>query len=190
MDLSQSTLSKSEWETIEVPVSDAEKKILKMIIQGYDNINIRINETQSLYSYVKIEPSDEIDYYLYKKYFDPIVSTIIKKYNNTPLKDYTITGSALKTMKSATSVRLQILENNIETNKSNIFEFLLLELFGELVKQIHKGRKKYAYYLYTILQLKQSSIPNINSHVLHVVDEILAHANSLTKTSEIITNAY
>jgi|LauGreDrversion4_2_1035121.scaffolds.fasta_scaffold16425_1 hypothetical protein len=190
MDLSQSKLSKSEWETIEVPVSDAEKKILKMIIQGYDNINIRINETQSLYSYVKIEPSDEIDYYLYKKYFDPIVSTIIKKYNNTPLKDYTITGSALKTMKSATSVRLQILENNIETNKSNIFEFLLLELFGELVKQIHKGRKKYAYYLYTILQLKQSSIPNINSHVLHVVDVILAHANSLTKTSEIITNAY
>ena len=38
MDLTQSKLSKKEWETIEVPVSDAEKQILAMIKKGYDDI--------------------------------------------------------------------------------------------------------------------------------------------------------
>jgi hypothetical protein len=195
MDLSQSKLSKSEWETIEVPVSDTEKQILKMIIRGFDDINIRINETQSLYSYVKIEPSDEIDFYLYKKYFESIVVAATTKYGkNTPLADYALSGlhggGALKTMKSSVSVRLQILETNIETSKSNIFEYLLLQLFCELIKYIYKGKPKYAFYLYTIMQLKKSSIPNINRYVLQVVDTILAHANSLTKTSEIIANAY
>lgn len=195
MDLSQSKLTKAEWETIEVPVSDAEKNILKMIVDGFDNINVKINETQSLYSYTKIDPSDEIDYFLYKKYFDTQITKIITKYGaNTPLKDYSTTnlngGGALKKMKSSISVRLQILENNIEANKKNIFEYLLIDLFGELMKQLHKGRSKYAFYLYTILQLKKTSIPNINCYVLRVIDIIIDYANKMTKTSEIITNAY
>lgn len=195
MDLSQVKLSKSEWETIEVPVSDGEKQILKMIIHGFDDINIRINETQSLYSYVKIEPSAEIDYHLYKKYFEPAVITATTKYGkNTPLANYALSGvhggGALKTMKSSVSVRLQILETNIEANRSNIFEYLLLELFCELIKYIYKGKPKYAFYLYTIMQLKKASISNVNPHVVEVIDKMVVHANSMTKTSEIIANSY
>lgn len=195
MDLTQSKLTKAEWETIEVPVSDAEKNILKMIVDGFDNINIKINETQSLYSYTKIDPSDEIDYFLYKKYFDTQITNIITKYGaNTPLKNYCMAnlngGGALKKMKSSVSVRLQILENNIEANKTKIFEFLLLELFGELMRHMHNGQSKYAFYLYTILQLKKTSIPNINRYIIRIIDIILEHANTLTKASEIIANAY
>ena len=55
MDLTQSKLSKKEWETIEVPVSDAEKQILAMIKKGYDDVNIHMNDTQSMYSFIQIE---------------------------------------------------------------------------------------------------------------------------------------
>ena len=51
MDLTQSKLSKNEWETIEVPVSENEKKILAMIVKGYDDLNIHTNDTQSMYSF-------------------------------------------------------------------------------------------------------------------------------------------
>ena len=195
MDLSQNKLTKAEWETIEVPVSDAEKNILKMIIDGFNNINIKINETQSLYSYTKIDPSSEIDYFVYKKYFDTQITNLIAKYGkNTPLKDYSAAnltgGGTLKKMKSSISTRLQILENNIEANKNKIFEYLLLELFGGLMLHMHTGSSKYAFYLYTILQLKKTSIPNINCYVVRVIDIMIEHANTLTKTSEIITNAY
>ena len=49
MDLTQNKLSKSEWENIEIPISDQEKKIAHMIIEGFDNVNIRFNESSSLF---------------------------------------------------------------------------------------------------------------------------------------------
>ena len=48
MDLKQNKLSKTEWESIEKSVGDDEKKILKMIVDGYTDVNIRFNETKSL----------------------------------------------------------------------------------------------------------------------------------------------
>ena len=50
MELSQSKLSKSEWESIEKLVDKNEKKILDMICAGYHDVNIRINESLSLNS--------------------------------------------------------------------------------------------------------------------------------------------
>ena len=57
MDLIQRKLTKSEWEGIEVPVSDDEKEILKLIKSGYNNVNIRYNNNPSLIGYMKIDVS-------------------------------------------------------------------------------------------------------------------------------------
>ena len=45
MDLKQNKLSKTEWESIEKTVDVEEKKILKMLMAGYDDVNVRYNET-------------------------------------------------------------------------------------------------------------------------------------------------
>ena len=134
MDLiTQSKLGKSEWEMIEVPVSDKEKQILKLIMNGYHDVRIRTNETQSLFTYVKVDQTEETEYYLYTKYFEPILAKSISKYGkNTPLHNYRasapITKGKPKKMKTSVAVRLQILEKNIDTSKSIIYEFLLVEL--------------------------------------------------------------
>ena len=70
MDFSQDKLTRAEWENIEIPVSPDEKKILEMIIQGFSDVNIHSNETLSLFSYIKMEKTPEIEYLLYKKYFE------------------------------------------------------------------------------------------------------------------------
>ena len=44
MDLIQRKLSKSEWETIEVPVSPNEIEVLKLIMKGNANVNIKYNK--------------------------------------------------------------------------------------------------------------------------------------------------
>lgn len=195
MDLTQTKLSKREWETIEIPVSENEKKILDMIIKGYDDTSIHKNETQSMFSFIKIEQTPETEYFLYKKYFEDTVSSIQQKYGkDTPLSSFSskalYSGGELKSLKSADSIRIQNLESNIQLNKPNIFEFLLLDLTKELLKQISKQKQKYAFYLYTILQLKTASIRNLNQFVMAFIDACLEFANSFTKTSEIITNAY
>ena len=74
----QKRLTKSEWDSVEVPVSDAEKRILNLIIEGYSNVDIKHNDSKSLLNYAKIEKSDMIDVYFYNKFFQPIVETLSK----------------------------------------------------------------------------------------------------------------
>ena len=191
MDFSQDKLSRAEWENIEIPVSPDEKKILEMIMQGFSDVNIHSNETLSLFSYIKMEKTPEIEYLLYKKYFEEFIQETMKKYGkNMPVISNPLAGTELKTLKSADNIRIQNMDNNIKVNRSIIYEFLILDLWKELVRQISKQKQKYAFYLYTLLQLKKATISHINKHVMAIIDETIAHANSFTKTSEIITNAY
>jgi len=82
MDLNQRKLTKNEWETIETPVSEQEKEVLNLIIQGYNNVNIKYNRYLSLFQYLKIEYSESMEDYLYNKYFSPKLNEIKKKLSN------------------------------------------------------------------------------------------------------------
>ena len=68
MDLNQRKLSKSEWESIEIPVSKTEIDILNMIVKGFHDVNIKINNNNSIFSYLKIEFSEKMENYLFNKY--------------------------------------------------------------------------------------------------------------------------
>jgi len=192
MDLRQNKLSKREWETIEQPVSDNEKKVLKIIKEGYHNVNMKLNNKQSLFSYIKVEQNESIEYYLFQKYFETEINKNISKYG-TKIPNYdtlfTFAKNEIKKMKSTDSLRIQNLEKNITTNRNKIYEFLLIELTYELLKGIHKRKTDYAFYLYTLLQLKKASINNINRFVLNYVDAAIEYTKSLTTISNIIQNA-
>ena len=57
MDLTQRKLTKQEWEGIEVPVSNQEKTILKMISEGFTNVDLNtiiINHYYPLLSLIKM----------------------------------------------------------------------------------------------------------------------------------------
>ena len=47
MDLNQRKLNKSEWDSIEIPVSKSEKDILNLIMLGFHDVNIRINNNRT-----------------------------------------------------------------------------------------------------------------------------------------------
>ena len=61
MDLQQNKLTKAEWESIEIPSTNEEKKILKLIVAGFHNINIKNNETLSILSYLKLSNTELIN---------------------------------------------------------------------------------------------------------------------------------
>ena len=70
MDLTQVKLSKAEWTGIEVPVSDNEKMILQVIIDGFSNCNIKYNNNKSLFQLMKMtNDGEEIHSYFFKEYF-------------------------------------------------------------------------------------------------------------------------
>ena len=122
MDLNQSKLSKSEWETIEKPVSESEMEILKLIVEGYQSPNIRKNKTKTFLSYTKIEKSPEIDYYVFRKFFEKNIHESIDKYaQGTPLTNLSalrfMEGTALKQLKSIDSMRIKNTEKTISNDK-------------------------------------------------------------------------
>jgi len=200
MDLKQTKLTRTEWDSIEIPVSDQEKEILKLIMEGYENPNITKNKTMSLFSFTKIEQTPENEAFLYDKYFAPIIQRTIRKYGEGWLTFEYSTGSSLgksgggggplKKMKSIDLVRVQNLEANIEQNKKNIYEFLVLDFCFELCKYLSKDNSKYAYYLYTLVQLSKASIQTIHPGVQAYVTRVVSLANEKTKLSNIVERAF
>jgi hypothetical protein len=190
--LQQSKLSKSEWESIEVPVSPHEKRILELIVQGYTNVHIQENDTQSLFSFVKIEITPENELFLYQRYFAPLIQDAIKKYGKSLREPVTtmVAGAQIKKLKSADSIRISNLEANIQTNRQHIFEYLIIELCAELLKLFKKSDPRYAFYLYTLLQLKRASVRNINAYVTEFMNRVIQQAEEKTDISNIVDNAY
>ena len=130
MDLTQRKLNKSEWESIEIPVSESEQKVLKLIINGFNNVNNKINEYNSLISFLKIEYSEKMEDYLFNRYFREIIDSLIKKYSI----DYiNISVSSDIKIKSADKIRLE--KNNNETIiQSEIYEFILIFHLEKIIK--------------------------------------------------------
>lgn len=199
MDLKQTKLTRGEWDSIEIPVSDQEKEILSLIMEGFDNLDITKNKTMSLFTFTKVEKTVENEGFLYAKYFEPIIQRTLRKFGDSPIircltKNPEMKssggGGPLKKMKSVDILRIQNLESNIESNKKIVFEFLVLEFCHELCRYISKENTKYAYYLYTLIQLKKSSIIGINSYVVTFMDSVIAMANAQTDLSKIVERAF
>jgi len=204
MDLTQTKLTRTEWDSIEVPVNEQEREILSLIMEGFTNLNITKNKTMSLFSFTKIEKTKENEKFLYDKYFHPIIQKTIQKYctSTNKLNDKscelqkiaaafsTETGGPIKKMKSIDLLRIQNLESNIESNKKIVYEFLILDFCHELCRYVSKDNTKYAYYLYTLVQLAKSSIQNINTYVIAYMNSVISVANGLVNLSKIIERAF
>jgi|UniRef100_A0A6C0INY0 hypothetical protein len=197
MDFSQNKLSKHEWESLEKPVLESEKTILKLIIDGFANPSICKNDNSSLFQFLKTEKSEEIEYHLYKQYFFDIIKKYIEKYtekNNKELRELLTEtlhqGKELKSIRSGDTIRLQNLQTTIDSNREKIFEFFLIELGCSVLKMIHKNNKKYIFYYYTLKHLLQNKIDNINKYVLKFCDSVLSHLQNTIHIEEIVYHAY
>ena len=120
MDLTQTKLVKSEWEALEIPIHKKEKEILKLIRDGYDNIDIRYNLTNSLLSFMKITTNmSQFHMYFYNEYFKKKFQKLQKIYNFTILK---IDCKKKIKIKKADKIRIENSNNKMnEEVKSDLY---------------------------------------------------------------------
>ena len=188
----QKRLTKSEWDSVEVPVSDAEKRILNLIIEGYSNVDIKHNDSKSLLNYAKIEKSDMIDVYFYNKFFQPIVADIIK---TSRTKAPGIVGFIVKELKgtklkTADTIRITNMTTNIETIQTTIIEFIYLAFVKEMLTLFNTEKIRYTFYLYSLIQLRTIQVTNVNKHVLDFVDICLDYVKTKPVLTNVLYNAY
>ena len=182
MDLTQRKLSKSEWDSIEVPVSESELEILKLITSGYSNVQIKINKTNSIFTYLKIEYNTQIEEYLYTKYFADKIKQILTLYNidfvrvsssdKKSSKDdniYCINVSSIVRLKSADQIRVGRLDN-INDESSDIYEFILYKNLEEMVKYKSENNKHWMFYYYTLSKLLKNSVEKVNQILKNIIE--------------------
>lgn len=162
MDFSQTKLTKMEWESIEIPVSDQEKQVLRLIQDGYYDVNIQSNHNLSLLSFMKIESTPEIEMYLYHKYFEPEItrlmtvvpeasSKVSKSKKGTTAASVSVSKrnplflafapqlpnvSKFKSPKKIDLLRLQNMDTNLSSgafDKTRIFEFIQLDFCRQIL---------------------------------------------------------
>jgi hypothetical protein len=187
MDLKQRKLSKAEWDSMEILVSPDEIEILKLISNGYHDVNIKYNRNLSLFTYLKIEYSEKMEEYLYSKYFSEQINGLIKKYNINYIK---INVDTKIVIKKADQIRLSKTDSNIE-NLQNIFEFVLIKHMEQLFDYKKKNDKKWMYHYFTLHKLIENSISisKINKFIKQIVTQIVNYDKENIDLLHIICNS-
>jgi hypothetical protein len=142
MDLTQSKLSRAEWNSIEVPVSEDELFVLKMINEGATNVNVRTNRHLSLIQFIKLEQTAANEAYLFEIYFQKILIDIVDRYkqvSNVPDENILFTIPIMKTkdlkaLKRADSIRVENMD--ISTSRCKIFEYILIDFCEHLLDKL------------------------------------------------------
>jgi hypothetical protein len=189
MDLKQRKLNRSEWNSIEISVSKSEIDVLNMIIKGYHDVNIRINNNNSIFSYLKIEFSEKMENYLFNKYFREKTTLIEQKIKmcNPDYKPMKI-NSDIK-LNSGDKVRLERFdEKTLLIN--DIYENILVENVEKiLTNKISGDIKKFHYYYFTLYKLIRNNINKLNVHIKNLSDIVLKLFEDEISLSNIIENA-
>ena len=186
MDLKQRKLNKSEWESIEIPVSSDENEVLQLIIRGSSNVNIKYNKHMSLLTYLKIEGSPEMEDYLYNIYLEKRISEIKQKYNADFIG---VVVNPKTTIKKADIIRLQ--KNSVETIlslKTELYEYVLINLIEKLLKA-KKNLGNWELFYFTLYKLIRNTIINLNNHIKEITQKILLHFEDEVDITKIIENS-
>ena len=141
MDLTQKKLSKAEWNNVEVPFPDEEKNILKMIVSGFHNIHIRENNSMSLLSLMKLDPTIVgLEVYLFKEYFEKKIKDMIKQYTSlvgnyeTPVKQ----KDQKNKLKKGDHMRINNINKKMDQKSDNVFENILLQYCENILQHMEK----------------------------------------------------
>ena len=191
MDLKQRKLNRSEWNSIEIPVAKDEVDVLKMIIAGYHDVRIRVNNNNSIFTFLKIEYSEKIEDYLYSKYLREHVDKIETEIVNVHDKNYKkIKYDTKAQLNSADKIRLERYDDK-ELYKNEIYEFILLKYIEKILfyrNDKNKNDKLFHLYYYSLYKLIKNNILRLNRHIVNLCNIILSLFENSVNMLTIIEN--
>jgi hypothetical protein len=192
MDLNQRKLIKSEWDSIEVPFSKNEIDVLNLIINGFSDVNIKINKNESIFTFLKIEYTPKMEDYIYNKYLREDVEKVIELYqqitdNNNNLKINVCNDIQIK---SADKIRLE--KNNVENlkNNNNTYEFVLLHYINQiLISKKTNNNNSFILNYFTLYKLLKNNITKINRNIITICEFIINVFSKDLNIMNVIENA-
>ena len=154
----QGRLTKSEWNNMEIPVSQDELTVIQLIRNSYHNVQLKLNYHSSIIGILKITPSPEMHAYLYQKHFEQLVRDMVKTFQLDPQfscdadsdsKQGDKCNGVKKNSKNKTveikkidAIRLKNNESTLSSQSKNIFENTILKICKLLLTKKAKWNKE------------------------------------------------
>lgn len=210
MDLKQRKLTKSEWDGIEIPVHKDELEILRLIVNGFSNVHLKVNKTDSIFTYLKIEYNAQIEEFLYAKFFADKIKTLIQKYaipfihfgtnpnlrrNNTSEScqgengDYYINVSTIVKLRSSDQIRVSRLNTDVINNDTTMYEFVLFNNLEKMLEFKHTSNLKWIYYYYTLNKLIHNNVDKINRFLKEIIQTFIRQYENEVNLLHIVHNS-
>ena len=188
MDLAQRKLTKEEWDSLEVPVSQDELRILKLIRDGYEDVNIVYNDTLSLINFIKISDggTPEHHQFLYDEYIKAGFNALVKKYKLNLAKPEKKKKKKTK-LKKADIIRIQNTDKKIKEIRERIFEFVILDTLEAFLTSKKDTKNKH---FYTLIQLMKFNVSNFNTILTKQIKQIIEDAIGGFSKNKFIKHAY
>jgi hypothetical protein len=173
MDFNQTKLTKTEWQSIEKPLPENEIYILELIKQGMADVNSSHNHQKSLFQYLKISYSREMEDHLFSTYFSAIYEELKRADNTIDIKI-----SSKTKIKTADKIRLE--QNKTQMVQSTVYEFILLEHLIPIIKR-QFDKHTFEFHYYTLYKLSRNNVYQLNRHITylvnHTIDKYLPQVN-------------
>jgi len=185
MDLNQRKLTRSEWDSIEVPVSPQELEVLDLIKAGYADVSIKYNKHCSLFTYLKIEFAKQMEDYLYNTFFAPKIDALVAKYGAQYLQ---ITVKAKITINKADKIRIER-NDAAKLSQDNVYELLLISHIEQLLRNKHKDNNAWIFFYFTLYKLMRNTILHINANVMEVCRKLIAEFEDVIRYENIIKHS-
>jgi len=188
MDLNQRKLNKSEWDSIEVPVSKSEKDVLQLIMSGFHDVNIRINNNKSLFMFLKIDYNEKIEEYVFNKYFCDRVRKIEEKMKSIQPNYKKINVDGIVRLNSADKIRLERNDEDSIKN-SDVYELTLLTHIEQILLYRTNNKQKYTFHYFTLHKLIRNNIFRLNKYIELLTKKLLEILSEEIENSDLIENS-
>ena len=199
--LCQVKLTSEEWNGIEIMEPEAEMRILKLIIDGFHDVNRVFNLHMSLFSRLKIANTPEMEDYLFHEYFKKRVERILSLLDfdaKSGVKKFEIRARSKNTMKKVDMMRIQNM-NTTFGGSGDTFDHHIINTTESIVETKNTttaggaaaiGPNEWMKHYYTLKLMLQKSVVGVNSHIIDFANYILELFKDQIQIIGFIRNAY
>ena len=205
--LSQVKLTGEEWNGIEIMEPEAEMRILKLIIDGFHDVNHVFNLHMSLISRLKITLTPEIEDYLFHEYFKKRVERVISRLNSglggcgdgggsSTVANFEIRAKSKNTMKKMDLMRIQNM-NTTFGGSGDTFDHHIMNTIEAIVDAkeaaataVGIGPNEWMKHYYTLKLMLQKSVIGVNSHIIDFANYVIELFKDQVQMIGFLRNAY
>lgn len=204
--LIQVKLTGEEWNGVEIMEPEEEMRILKLIIEGFNDVNHVFNPHLSLMTRLKITATPEMEDYIFDEYFRKRVECAIARLDTmTTSTDggsssgFKINAKSKKTLKKVDLMRIQNM-NTTFGGSGDTYDHHIMETIEAMITvktapgvtgaATTTAANEWMKHYYTLKLMLQKSVIGINTHIIEFATYVISLFSGDVNVIGFLRNAY